>query len=90
MFEMATDNPLCEAELLDFNKAMEALKETHKHSSKPARIWEMSRCTQPPKDYVWENIDRICTSALMAGSNPVIKMANVGVADEIEQDALTS
>jgi hypothetical protein len=30
----------CKVELEHFNKAMEALKEVHKHSTNLARIWE--------------------------------------------------
>lgn len=39
---MATNEPVspCKIELADFNKAMEALKEAHKHSTNSAGIWE--------------------------------------------------
>lgn len=67
---------------------MEALKEAHEHSTNLARIWGINRCTELQKDWLQECIDKIRTSALMAGLKPVIKSTIVGVVDKTEQNVL--
>ena len=63
---------------------MSAFYQQKMHHDKPG----MSTSTLPQKDWERECIDKICTSALMADLNTVVKTIIAGAVDIIQEDVL--